>query len=164
MAIPPSGGSQRVVATFKRSGSMTLARALAGALKILADTRSGQTEDALLVIPPTRRSALRRRGFHPVALVTRAAGLRAISVGRVRTGVRDQRGLGAQLRADNIHGAFQLRAHDRRRIAGARVVLLDDVLTTGATLAELERLCRSAGATVVEHWAISCTPVEKVVV
>jgi predicted amidophosphoribosyltransferase len=63
----------------------------------------------------------------------------------------DQIGQSAAQRRANLRGAFEASP----ALAGAHVALLDDVMTTGATLAELSRACRQAGASRVEAWAIA---------
>jgi predicted amidophosphoribosyltransferase len=55
--------------------------------------------------------------------------------------------LGPAARDRNVRGAFAMRA--RRSVAGKRVVIVDDVLTTGATVAECARVLKRAGATSV---------------
>ncbi|MDI7775335.1 ComF family protein [Asticcacaulis sp. EMRT-3] len=51
-----------------------------------------------------------------------------------RTRMTNQRGKGAQARWENVRGAFALSPDGQKRVAGRRVVLIDDVFTTGATL------------------------------
>ena len=63
----------------------------------------------------------------------------------------DQIGMSAIARRRNVKKAFSVDA----RVHGLRVALLDDVMTTGATLAELARACLRAGAIEVEAWAIA---------
>jgi predicted amidophosphoribosyltransferase len=60
-----------------------------------------------------------------------------------------QQGLGAAARQENVTaGSFQVRRPER--VAGARVLLVDDVLTTGATLAACATVLRRAGAARVD--------------
>lgn len=75
----------------------------------------------------------------------------------VRTrATKPQFGLSAPLRAENIKGAFAL-ADDVKpeEIAENHVLLVDDILTTGATLAECARTLRSAGAASVSAWVLA---------
>lgn len=67
-----------------------------------------------------------------------------------------QYGLSAPQRAENIKGAFSL-ADDYRieEIAGKTVLLVDDIFTTGATLAECARVLRKAGASEVIAWTLA---------
>ncbi len=63
---------------------------------------------------------------------------------------REQTRLDAIERRRNVRGAF---AVDRAVVRGGHVALLDDVITTGATVAELARATRAAGAARIEVWA-----------
>ena len=56
-------------------------------------------------------------------------------------------------RARNVHRAFACDAD----LAGIRVAVVDDVLTTGATLGELARTLRAAGAASVAGWVVART-------
>lgn len=66
----------------------------------------------------------------------------------------DQIGQTAVQRRKNLKGAFAVSA----AVAGQHIALLDDVMTTGATLEELARACKAAGAETVEAWAIARQP------
>lgn len=85
----------------------------------------------------------RRAGHHPETRLLRPA----------RQGA-DQRGLGRDERVRNVAGTLRAAADAR----GQRVVLVDDVVTTGATLAEAIRVLRSAGAEVVGAVTLAATP------
>lgn len=65
-----------------------------------------------------------------------------------------QTGLDERARHRNISGAFAVTG----RLPGSRVAILDDVVTTGSTVAELARVLRRAGAVQVEVWAVARTP------
>ncbi|WP_274704671.1 phosphoribosyltransferase family protein, partial [Actinomadura geliboluensis] len=73
---------------------------------------------------------------------------------RQRGRVADQAGLTARQRAANLQGAVEARAC----VAGRRVVLVDDVVTTGSSLAEAARALRAAGAEVTGTATIAATP------
>ncbi|MDO9451812.1 MAG: ComF family protein [Stagnimonas sp.] len=66
----------------------------------------------------------------------------------------DQIGQSAAQRRKNLKDAFAVCP----RVAGQHVALLDDVMTTGATLEELARACKAVGATTIEAWAIARQP------
>jgi predicted amidophosphoribosyltransferase len=111
-------------------------------------------EGADVVPVPSSRSALRRRGFAVTDLLARRAGARPrrlLIPDRAAGG--DQRELGIDDRARNVRGTMRAREAD-----GARVVLVDDVVTTGATLTEAARTLRAAGAQVVGAVTVASTP------
>ena len=157
VAIAPSVRVHRVLSEFKRRGSQRLARQLGRALRALVLTDPAALTADALVIPPSRVAALRTRGFVPLERVARSAGLRVLSPCTVRAHVRDQRGLSARARQRNVQHAFTVSERDRTHLAGTRVILLDDIVTTGATLDALRTAVQSAGAEVVSVWALTAT-------
>jgi predicted amidophosphoribosyltransferase len=106
---------------------------------------------ATIVPAPTRRSAARRRGGDPVTRIASAAvaGHRHVGVARalrMKALARDSAGLGSAARERNIAGRVVLR---RRRVpAGTEILLVDDIVTTGATACESVRMLRAAGVPV----------------
>jgi ComF family protein len=135
----------------RRSAAALLAPLLALALRILLD---GDDRCVVLVAPPSAYSRRVARGFDPVRLIAHRAGTRADpAVRRIRR-ASDQIGLGRAGRERNLVGAFRA----RRSLAGLRVVLIDDVLTTGSTLGELARAVRAAGGQVVGAVTVAYTP------
>jgi predicted amidophosphoribosyltransferase len=115
----------------------------------------GDGPDVWLVPAPSRRSARRSRGGDPVrALAIRVAGLarrggwpvRVVPALRHARRVADQSGLDAAGRAANLAGALEVHPRWRTATTGARCLLLDDIVTTGATLAEAAAALRTAGA------------------
>ena len=140
--------------------SAVLARALAAAVS------AGPLPAGLLLVPvPSSRAAVRRRGEDLVADLARRAAARlrasgaditARAVLTQRRGVRDQAALGAGERAANLQGA--LRVRPAARLRGVPCVLVDDVVTTGATLSEAARVVTDAGAAVLGAAVIAATP------
>lgn len=114
---------------------------------------------AVLVPTPTSRGARRVRGDAPVTDLARAAGrlvgLETRLLLRVRRPVADQAGLGADQRRANLAGSMALRS---ARAPTAPVVVIDDVLTSGATLAEAVRVLRAAGVDAVAAAVLAVTP------
>ncbi|WP_407078413.1 ComF family protein [Streptomyces sp. NPDC005435] len=113
----------------------------------------GPPGPVILVPLPSARAAVRARGHDPVrrmALV--AAGrlrrggtpARVVSVLRQRRPVLDQAGLDVRERRANLAGALEVTAGGARLLGAGRVVLVDDLMTTGATLAEAARAVREA--------------------
>ncbi|PFG44029.1 putative amidophosphoribosyltransferase [Isoptericola jiangsuensis] len=138
-------------------------RAARDAGAALRDLAAGRT--VAVVAAPSGRLARHRRGREPVAVLARAAarGLRAAGVDahvvralRRRGRVRDQVGLGARDRARNLAGSVV--AAPRAVRPGDLHVLVDDVLTTGATLAAAERALDAAGAVVAAAVVLAATP------
>jgi ComF family protein len=122
-------------------------RAVASALAREAAGRAPAPGELVVPVPlhPVR---LRQRGFNPAALLARAvARAHGLAVApRALERLRDtpsQTGLGRRARRRNVAGAFGVRSGER---IPARVWLVDDVVTTGATLAEAARALRRAGA------------------
>jgi ComF family protein len=113
-----------------------------------------------LVIPvPLHRNRLMRRGYNQSLEIaqtlkrTLAIKVDATAAKRIRA-TPDQIGLSAAQRRRNLHNAFVIDT----RVAGKHIALLDDVMTTGTTLAELARAARKAGAVRIEAWAVARVP------
>ncbi|WP_228925606.1 ComF family protein [Streptomyces sp. DH7] len=150
-----------------------LGRALAGCVRAWAG-RPGDAGPLLLVPVPSARSSTAARGHDPVRRIAaaaardlRRAGLPAqvLPLLRQRRAVADQAGLGARQRRANLAGALELTAGGRRLLRHeplrdelqgdellrdgllrlGRVILVDDLLTTGSTLAEAARAVCEAG-------------------
>lgn len=134
-----------------RAARPLLAEALAASVAVAA-ANVPWGAPLVLVPVPSSAAARRRRGEDPLArLAARAArrlradwpGVRVCAVLRPARATTDQRGLGAAARAANLEGAFV--AAPAGLPVGAFVVLVDDVLTTGATLTEAARALRAGG-------------------
>jgi len=61
-------------------------------------------------------------------------------------------------RAGNVRGAFAIEPRRRSEIRGRTVALVDDVMTTGSTAAEIAHVLRHAGASRIEVWVVARTP------
>lgn len=152
-----AGPAASVLRAVKRDARPRLARhlapALAAALREVAAAAAAPPGTLVVVPVPTRRASLRARGFRVIDLVARHAEVRPSRLLALRGSVRDQRGLGRADRLENLRGVMVA-----RRVDGLRVVIVDDVVTTGATLHEAARALRAAGAVVVGAAAIAATP------
>ncbi|WP_104474189.1 ComF family protein [Microterricola pindariensis] len=145
-----AGPARRALLAFKDAGRTEAARPLAVPLAAaiaaaVAEAPAGAPIE--LVCVPSDAAALRRRGYHPVGSLLAAAGLRGAPLLAHAASHRDQVGLGRGARRDNLDGALRLR-RGTDSLAGRRLLLVDDILTTGATAAEAVRALRAAGGTV----------------
>ena len=148
----------RLVLDMKFAGRLAPARLLGGLLAEHLARGSGPGPEMLLPVPLHPRR-LRARGFNQAVELARpvAARLGLPLHTRGCRRVRDtpaQSGLGAGARRRNVRGAFAVDAS----VAGRRVALLDDVVTTGHTVTELARALVAAGAERVEVWCLARAP------
>jgi ComF family protein len=108
----------------------------------------GITIDTLVPVPLHRRQSTKRQYNQAEVLagnLGRAAGLPVFPKILARTReTRPQFALNKQERAENIRNAFQVK--DRTRLPGARVLVIDDICTTGSTINECARVLKQAGA------------------
>ncbi len=117
--------------------------------------------DADVIVPvPLTRGRLAGRRFNQSAVlaheVARLAGLRYAPTALKRTRrTRPQVGLSRQQRRDNVAGAFKVADDKRAELAGAKIVLIDDVITTGATARACARVLKRAGADRVDVLALA---------
>ncbi|SDP03852.1 Predicted amidophosphoribosyltransferases [Arthrobacter sp. ok909] len=163
--------------SFKSHGQARLAGELARGLARALQAAAGPVEGLVLVPVPTSGAAFRRRGFSPVHLLLRrlvrgdeipgftvadvlrktarpASGpgtpelsLRTVMNGLGRAG--GQKGLGRGARSRRVRGTMRARAGPWSPVVvGRTCIVVDDVLTTGATVAEAARALRAAGALV----------------
>jgi ComF family protein len=151
------GALARAIHAAKYGGDPSLARRL-GTLLVHALGPALPDCDAVVPVPLHRRR-LAERGFNQAAEIARALG-RPLAHGAIRR-TRDtpsQVTLGRSARLANVHAAFAPAAP--RALAGRRVLVLDDVVTTGATLAEVAAAVRAAGARSVTGIALARAPLE----
>jgi ComF family protein len=110
--------------------------------------------DALIPVPLHWTRLFQRRFNQSAALalaISKRAKLAVIddALARVRA-TPPQVGLAREERAKNVHGAFSVEKASRAKLKGKRIVLIDDVLTTGATANACARVLRRAGAARVD--------------
>jgi predicted amidophosphoribosyltransferase len=154
-----AGARRAAILALKENGRGDLVTPLARALAVGVHRLLtwGMVETPLTIVPaPTRRSAARARGGDPVARLARAAvaGHPEIAVApalRMKALARDSVGLGTAARERNIAGRVALRG----RLPRAEVLVVDDVVTTGATVRESVRTLRAAGMRVAAVLAIA---------
>ncbi|MBW2272220.1 MAG: ComF family protein [Deltaproteobacteria bacterium] len=147
------GEAERWVHRFKYPGAGLAgldprARQVLSALIRDAASRAPAPPPQLVVPVPLHPRRLRERGFNPSALLARhlARSIGAVFSPAVLKRIRDtpsQTGLGRKARQLNVRGAFALQTDAR---LPPRVWIVDDVVTTGSTLAEVARELRRGGA------------------
>lgn len=146
----------RLIPRLKYHGQLAIASALGDCLVRAVET--APRPDRLIAMPlhPAR---LRARGFNQAGEIARTLARRlqlpldATSCRRVRD-TPPQMGLRRDVRRRNLHGAFVCTSDMR----GLRIGIVDDVMTTGASLDELAKTLRRAGAASVEAWVVARTP------
>jgi predicted amidophosphoribosyltransferase len=152
-----AGPLRRAILAYKERARTALAARLAEMLAFTAVTALGGRPPAgrvVLVPVPSARRAVRARGHDPVARLAALAAHRMGAMGvcavsrpmlALSRRTADQAGLSATERAANLHSS--LRATPRLRgTPEGPLVLVDDIVTTGATLAEASRALRAIGA------------------
>lgn len=167
-ALSYEGVARRVLLAYKDGGRVDVVRALAPALRCAVAEAQRQTARApggadagdaalLPVLIPSTRSAWRRRGYHPSRSVLARAHIlvpplwRALRLSRQTA---DQAGLTATQRSGNRRGSFVA----SKRLAGRTCLIVDDIVTSGATIAEAARAIRAVGGRVAGAAAIARTP------
>lgn len=119
---------------------------------------------ASLVLPvPLAPERLRERGYNQAWEIARrvAAGLGSAADAALLLRIRatpHQLALPIDRREANVRGAFAVEPRRRAEIAGRDIAIVDDVMTTGATVAELSRVLLAAQAASVQVWVLARTP------
>ncbi len=159
---PYAGVLRQLVSAYKdderRDLRPLLAQLLAESLSLAIAGRP------VVVVPmPSSRAAVRRRGDDPVRDLVAAATAHVdgwpavLPVLRPQRRLADQSTLGHLERAANLAGAYAVRSGGAAELQGRMVVLVDDVVTTGATLAEAARVVRAKGGVVVGAATLAAT-------
>jgi ComF family protein len=151
------GGARALAKALKFQGAVALADVMAA--QVVATLPPESIEGASLVPVPLHRARRRRRGFNQAERLARAIGGRTgrpVDDCLARGGARGtQMGRDRQERLAALAGTISVRP---RRRAPRRAVLVDDVLTTGATLLACAAALRAAGAQDVTALAYARTP------
>ncbi|WNM35505.1 ComF family protein [Streptomyces sp. Li-HN-5-11] len=167
-AAPYADEVRAALLAHKERGALALAgplgTALAGAVRAglrAAAARAadgvgvrGRADRPVLLVPvPSARRAVRARGHDPARRIALAAAgelrrsgtpAQALAVLRQRRAVADQSGLDSRQRLVNVAGALEVAVGGARLLLGGPVVLVDDLMTTGASLAESARAVTAA--------------------
>lgn len=145
-ALEYEGLSLRLIYAFKFGGKKYLAEELS---KMLCDTylNNSYSADVIEFVPMSERER-RARGYNQAELLGVETGKRLnLPVGGALKKIRDtgeQKELKGRARKENLKGVFSVA--DNSVIAGKRVLLIDDVFTTGATANECASVLKKAGA------------------
>jgi predicted amidophosphoribosyltransferase len=156
-ALDYSGVARRVIGAYKEGGRTDAAGALAAPLRQAITSALGEGRSATgpvhLVTIPSSRAAWRIRGYHPVELLLKRAGLRATPALRQVRDAADQVGLERDARLRNKDGSLVALPTAR----GLDFLIVDDIVTTGATLLEARRAVIAGGGTVIALAALAET-------
>jgi ComF family protein len=152
-AVSYEGVAQRIVAGLKYADRTELAPWMA---RWMARAGAELIADAEIVVPvPLHRRRFLTRRFNQSAELARALGRIAglpfapDAVRRVKK-TRQQVGLGARERQDNVRGAFRVPPEAEIKVRARQVLLVDDVYTTGATVSAVALALRRSGADAVD--------------
>lgn len=157
---------RRLIVAHKERQALGLAPALGELLAVacwhLIRTRAAPDGEFTLVPIPSARAAVRSRGYDATASLARraAALLRPAAPVRVRRllrhdrSVHDQSGLDAAARQRNLADSLRVREAGSRPMM---IIIVDDLVTTGATLAEASRALAAAGSSVLGAATIAAT-------
>jgi ComF family protein len=145
-----------LIHALKFRGELALASLLGGMLS----ARIPGSDRVDLVVPvPLSSQRLRSRGYNQSAEIARRLEVRVpleLSLCQRERDTAAQTDLPWSERRRNVRGAFRC----ARPIAGGTVAVVDDVMTTGATLDEIARVLKQAGAQRVVNWVVARTYVE----
>ena len=146
VATEYSGAAKDLIWLLKMSGTRSSAAILAKLMKELVDTNL----PTLLVAVPTATSRVRQRGYDQANLITRQlskqTGLKHANV-LARSGQMHQHGLSRKQRLNQLQGSY--RVTKLAEVRGKHITLVDDVITTGATLDAAAKVLYVAGASSV---------------
>ena len=155
-----------LITQFKFHAALDLACLLAQRL-IEAQRASDLARPDWLLPVPLGPERLRERGYNQAWELARrvASALHLAADARLLLRPRDtphQLALPPAERAANVRGAFALEPRRMHEVAGRSVAIVDDVMTTGATAAEIARVLLRSGATSVQVWLVARTPLPDV--
>lgn len=155
------GKVREALLRFKFHGAQSAAGAFGALLaQCVAEELAGEFD--LVTYAPVSAKRKRARGYDQTYLIARETAKHwdtrpAALLRKVRDNP-PQSSLGAEARRANVLGAYE--AANAERIANARVLLIDDILTTGSTLSECARVLRGAGARSVVCACVAAASVE----
>ena len=152
----------RLLTAFKFHGALDLASAFASAI-VAAERARAEATPSLILPVPLAASRWRERGYNQAWELARRVA-RRLGVDAEPTLLLRLRETAHQLalpladRAGNVRGAFAVEPRRRGELRDRHVAIVDDVMTTGSTAAEIAAVVRQAGAATVEVWVLARTP------
>ncbi len=161
-----SGVVREVVLAHKEHGRLALAGPLGDALAAAVSAAAPDHDEIVIVPVPSRPSAVRARGHDAVARMARAAArslrrngrsVQVLPVLRIGRRLADQAGLASAARRANLAGALVVPGGLHPLLVGRRVVVVDDVVTTGSTLVEAVRAMLPASPASVAVAVVAAT-------
>ena len=156
-----------LIPAFKFHAALDLAPVFAEAIvEAIVEACAGRDagEAPAVVVPvPLSAARLRERGYNQAWELARriARRLRCAADAHLLLRIRDtphQLALPPEERAGNVRGAFAVEPRRLGEVRGRTIAVVDDVMTTGSTLAEIARVLKGAGAERVEAWVFARTP------
>lgn len=139
--------ARTIALRLKYGGRVGLARTIAAAMQ----RHMTELDDALFIPVPLHRGRLWRRGYNQAALIARALADEDRERLSLETLIRTRatpylRAMGAKERAKSVRGAFAINPKPSAVISGRRIVLVDDVYTSGATTNACAKVLKRGGA------------------
>lgn len=153
----------RLIPAFKFHAALDLAPVFAEAIVEACAARDSGAAPPLVVPVPLSDARLRERGYNQAWELARRAAPRLGGAADpdLLLRIRDtphQLALPPEQRAGNVRGAFAVEPRRLGEVRERTIAVVDDVMTTGSTLAEIARVLKAAGATRVEVWVFARTP------
>jgi len=152
----------RLMTSFKFHGALDLAAVFAEAI-VGAERRRAAPRPSLVLPVPIGAARGRERGYNQAGELARRVARRLDLAAepdlllRVRE-TAHQLALPLAERAGNVRGAFAVEPRRRAELRGRHIAVIDDVMTTASTAAEIAGVLKQAGASTVEIWVLAPTP------
>ncbi len=151
-----------LITQFKFHAALDLAPALVARM-LAANAPTADAPPQLLLPIPLSEARWRERGYNQAWELAKrlALALDCTADATLLLRLRDtphQLALPPDERAGNVRAAFAVEPHRLAEVRGRRITLVDDVMTTGATVAEAARTLLQAGASEVDAWVVARTP------
>jgi ComF family protein len=153
----------RLITTFKFHAALDLAPIFATAIVAARNAHDPGEAPAFIVPVPLSDTRLRERGYNQAWELARRVGRRigCHADAHLLLRIRDtphQLDLPPDEREGNVRGAFAVEPRRLGELRGRAIAVVDDVMTTGSTAAEIARVLKQAGAASVAIWVVARTP------